>query len=223
MNLATTSSTLSLPLPSAPANQCGSVIAIPGLGSHPFGSWQPHGSDKSYIWVRDEIHRCVAGSRAILYGYDSTLANSNSFQSIGDLARGFVDQLHTAGWQSHGAAPLAFLAHSLGGIVLMDSLLCIASCGDNTIASILDKVRGAILFGVPTLGMEQASLQAMVEEQANEVLICDISSESNYLRNLNKSFFGISKLRQLRMFWGYETQMSPTVDVSALLVPLSPS
>jgi hypothetical protein len=62
--------------------------------------------------------------------------------------------------------------------------------------------------------MEQASLQAMTEGQLNEVLVQDLSRESNYLRKLCQSYFGISKLRHMRVFWGYETRTSPTVEVS---------
>jgi len=190
-----------------------SVIAISGLGSHPFGSWQRHGSDKSYMWIRDEIPGSIPGARAILYGYDASLTDSDSFQSIRDIARGLFEQLRATGWQRVAAASLAFLAHSLGGIVLMDALLQIADSRNSVDAPILDKVRGAILFGVPTLGMEQSNLQAMTEGQVNETIVQDLSRESNYLRNLNESYLGVSRLRRLRVFWGYETRTSPTVEV----------
>ena len=165
------------------------------------------------MWIRDEIPGSVPGARAILYGYDASLTDSDSFQTIRDIARGLFEQLRATGWQRVAAAPLAFLAHSLGGIVLMDAILQIADSRNNSDAPILDKVRGAILFGVPTLGMEQSNLQAMTEGQVNETLVQDLSRESNYLRNLNQSYLGVSKLRELRVLWGYETRTSPTVEV----------
>ena len=169
------------------------------------------------MWIRDEVPESVAGARGILYGYDASVADSDSFQSIRDIARGFFEQLRATGWQRDAAAPLAFLAHSLGGIILMDALLQIADSRNNLDSSILGKVRGVILFGVPTLGMEQENLRAMTEGRANETLIHDLSRESNYLRNLNQSYFGVAQLRRLLVFWGYETRTSPTLEVTSTL------
>ena len=67
-----------------------SCIALSGLGSHPFGSWQPHGSDKSFMWIRDKAPTLVPGARMITYGHNSGLINSTSFQLISDIARDFI-------------------------------------------------------------------------------------------------------------------------------------
>lgn len=32
-----------------------SCVIISGLASHPFGSWQPRGSDKFSKWIRDDL------------------------------------------------------------------------------------------------------------------------------------------------------------------------
>ncbi|CAG9947930.1 unnamed protein product [Clonostachys rosea f. rosea IK726] len=67
-------------------------VIISGLASHPFGSWQLRGSDKSY--------------------------GSKSFQSIPDLAVSFINSLKNIGWSSPNAKPAALLAHSLGGAIV---------------------------------------------------------------------------------------------------------
>ncbi|KAK5992042.1 hypothetical protein PT974_05438 [Cladobotryum mycophilum] len=92
-------------------------IAISGLSSHPFGSWQPHAGDKEFMWIRDELPTKLPGVRAILYGYDTTLVNSRSFQTIPDLALSFIAELKANGWTSLTAKPIMFLAHSLGGVI----------------------------------------------------------------------------------------------------------
>ena len=88
---------------------------------------------------------------------------------------------------------------------------------EGSVAGILDNVRGAIMFGVPCLGMEQSHLMAMVEGQANEALVRDLSPQSSYVWQLNKQFIGLAFLRTARIFWAYETQESPTVAVRPLL------
>lgn len=84
------------------------------------GSWQPRGA-KSFMWIRDELPDLLTGVRFIIYGYDTKLYQSKSFQVLPDLARSFIASLQASGWVSK---PLLFLAHSLGG-VLMKVYCCI--------------------------------------------------------------------------------------------------
>jgi alpha-beta hydrolase superfamily lysophospholipase len=167
------------------------------------------------MWIRDELPRAIPGVRTIIYGYDSALEGSNSFQSIGDIALGLIHHLKSQGWNLDSAKPIVFLAHSLGGLVLKQALVYLAE-GGTSISSILSNLAGAIMFGVPSLGMHQSHLMAMVQGQSNDTLIQDLSREngSAYLRQLNKSFEGISFTRTVQIFWAYETKESPTVVVS---------
>ncbi|VUC24512.1 unnamed protein product [Clonostachys rosea] len=180
-------------------------IAISGLASHPFGSWQPHGDDKSFMWIRDELPKSLPGIRTIIYGYKSELLGSESFQTINDIALSFIHQLKTGGWHLD-SKPVVFLAHSLGGLVLKEAIVQIARSTD--VVSILTKFKGAIMFGVPNLGMHQSYLMTMTKGQANESLSQDLSREngSAYLRQLNKSFDGLSILQSARIYWAYETR-----------------
>ncbi|KAH8900918.1 hypothetical protein GQ53DRAFT_608318, partial [Thozetella sp. PMI_491] len=200
----------------APAQHVLDCITISGLGSHPFGSWQPRGPDKSFLWLRDELPVSAPGTRVIIYGYDSSLIESNSFQSINDIARGLLEQLRASGCHKASAKDLIFLAHSLGGIVLKDTLVQIAGTQNNLDHSLIDKIRGAVMFGVPSLGMEQSFLLSMVEGQANETLVEDLSRDSSYLRNLDKSYQGIAKLRELQIHYAYETRSSPTLGADGI-------
>ncbi|KAL7920620.1 hypothetical protein ACQKWADRAFT_298002 [Trichoderma austrokoningii] len=196
-----------------PGKHRADCIAISGLASHPFGSWQPHGPDKSFMWIRDELPRSLPGVRAVLYGYDSRLIGSNSFQSISDIAVSLIWNLKSGGWNLPSSKPIIFLAHSLGGIVLKEAIVQIAECGDKSVAGILDNLLGGIMFGVPNLGMQQSHLMAMVEGQANEMLVQDLSREngSNYVRQLYTSFNGLSVVHKVKILWAYETEQSPTV------------
>ncbi|VUC25820.1 unnamed protein product [Clonostachys rosea] len=185
-------------------------IAISGLASHPFGSWQPHGDDKTFMWIRDEASRLISGTRMLLYGYNSQLIKSESFQKIGDISLGLIHQLKYGGWGLPSSKPIVFLAHSLGGIVLKDAILQIA--GLQLYASILDKVKGAIMFGVPSLGMHQSHLMMMTEGRPNEILVQDLSRDngSAYLRDLNTRFDGLAFLKRATIYWAYETKESVT-------------
>jgi hypothetical protein len=188
-----------------------SCIAISGLASHPFGSWQPKGANKTFMWIRDELPRHLRGTRAILYGYDTKLDGSQSFQRIPDLAQALVTSLQTYGWNKPLAKPIAFLAHSLGGLVLKAACVQLAKSHDNS-HHLLGLIKGAIFFGVPNLGMEQAHIRTVVHMKPNELLIDDIDRNSNYLRGLHKSFLDLPK--HLQFCWAFETSESPTIMVS---------
>ncbi len=164
------------------------------------------------MWVRDGLPKHVPGIRTVIYGYDTKLHNSPSFQSIPDLANELIVQLRTSGWDSLPAKPIVFLAHSLGGIVLRQALVQLAS-SNKTDNSLLGAVRGAVFFGVPNLGMEQADLRNIIQSNPNEALVDDIARNSHYLRRLNEDFFGRPFSEHMMLFWAYETSESPTAIV----------
>lgn len=166
------------------------------------------------MWIRDEAPTYVSGMRTIVYGYDSSLVRSTSTQSIRDIARDFIENLRLGHWNTAGSRALVFVAHSLGGLVLKDALVQIADAMDSRNSCLLDKILGAIMLGVPNLGMEQSHLRAIVEGQPNETLVEDLSRHSNYLSQLDSSFSGIIFERDIIIYWAYETAQSPTVVVS---------
>lgn len=199
-----------------PSQHYADCIAISGLASHPFGSWQPRGQDKTFMWIRDAIPTALPGVRTAIYGYNSKLKDSRSFQSISDIARGLILHLKSGGWNRSPSKPVVFLAHSLGGLVLKEATVQMADGMDRSVSDILSNVCGAIMFGVPSLGMDQSHLMAMVEGRPNELLVQDLSRDGggSYVRQLNQRFEALSFLRQAKIFWAYETEESPTVVVS---------
>jgi hypothetical protein len=167
------------------------------------------------MWLRDGLPKHLRGTRAIIYGYNTKLLDSTSFQGIPDLAGELIHQLQTYGWDSLPTRPIAFLAHSLGGLVLKEALVQLDACRDAAYAMLLSAIRGAICFGVPNLGMEQAHFRAIVQNNPNEALVDDIARNSNYLRRLNENFSKCAFNEHLQCFWAFETSESPTVAVSA--------
>ncbi|KAI1087501.1 hypothetical protein F5B19DRAFT_475367 [Rostrohypoxylon terebratum] len=185
-------------------------IVISGLASHPFGSWQPKGQSKTFMWIRDALPKSLPHLRPILYGYDSRLIQSHSFQSTFDLAVALIDQLEANGWESPTCMPLAFIAHSMGGIILKQALVLLAAKNDHE-SPLIRALKGAIFFGVPNLGMVQSHLEAAVMGQANINLIKDLSPKSSFLRQLDEQFSGILDLQSCLVYWCYETMETPTV------------
>ena len=170
------------------------------------------------MWLRDQLPKDITSIRTILYGYDTQLAKSESFQTIDDIALSFVVRLKAIGRSSPSAKPLLFLVHSLGGIILKRALMLLATSSD-TEMFMLDAVNAIILFGVPNRGMYHSHLLAMVGDQPNEALIKLLSPGSSYLSDLDDRFSGVALLRNIRLISVYETQRSQLVEVSSQFNP----
>jgi len=161
------------------------------------------------MWLRDALPKAFPTIRVILYGYDTKLFESSSFQTIADLGSNLARTLDAFGFTSPTAKPLMFLAHSLGGIVVKEALV-----GEH---SITRATIGSIFFGVPSRGMETQALMTMVNGQPNKNLVLDLAVGSDYLQCLDDRFFEVVRCGKMELFQGYETKTSPTVEVSTKL------
>lgn len=201
---------------------CTSCLAISGLASHPFGSWrkrdavhEAHSPQSTFMWLRDQLPVDVDCLRVITYGYDTTLVNSKSFQTIDDIALFFIQRLLFIRPPGLSAKPLILLAHSLGGIILKSALLFLAASGESE-GSILKDIRLIIFFGVPNKGMQMSHLIPMVKSQPNRTLVECLSPSSEYLTDVDRRFSGIALYPDIRLISAYETAESLTATVRDL-------
>ena len=67
------------------------MVVVPGLGSHALGSWKSR--DGHDVWIRDFLPADVPNIRVLLYGYDTTMARSESKQSIVDLSKMLLESV----------------------------------------------------------------------------------------------------------------------------------
>lgn len=83
-----------------------SCIVVSGLSSYPFGSWKQRGG--SFMWLRDDAAWRSPNVRTLLYGYDTSLAGSESAQDIDDIGHklgDFITRIRShrmvSRWPSH--------------------------------------------------------------------------------------------------------------------------
>lgn len=109
-----------------------SIIAISGLGGHAFGSFKERQGE--HMWLRDSLPYDITGEsskrikRVMVYGYESRLPNSASFQNIEDLGTSLHSSLLTLA-TDNAFKPIVFIAHSLGGLVVKQVCELITSVG----------------------------------------------------------------------------------------------
>lgn len=191
-------------------------IAVSGLSSHPFGSWKERGG--SFMWLVDGGPDVWPSNvRRFLWGYDTSLIGSESFQDIMDIGGNLAVTLRTMGTpfgREHGtererqfeARPLVFIAHSLGGLVVKEAITRMAQ-GNRARARC---VYGLVLFGVPHFGLLVKPWLQIVQAKANEDLIRDLKPGSRYLRRLDEDFRKQFSAPHSKVVSIYETLKSPT-------------
>lgn len=188
-------------------------VAISGLASHPFGSWKHREPGSDFMWLRDRLPQDVPQLRSLIYGYDTKLFKSHSFQDLDDIAWSFIASLKELRRSLPPTKPLIFLAHSLGGIVLKRALVLLALEGNDEEKMILESVKGLVFFGVPHRGMEISHFLAMVARQPNEDLISRaLSPDSALLPELDKQFSEIALRIDPNIRFVYETAESQMTE-----------
>lgn len=80
-----------------------SLIALSGLNGHAFGSFKVKGD--SFMWLRDSLPAKLPGTRILIYGYDTQLVGSRSFQILQDLGMSLRDTLHMIEMVSRAEQP----------------------------------------------------------------------------------------------------------------------
>jgi hypothetical protein len=80
-----------------------------------------------FMWLRDAVPKRFNRMRVLIYGYDSHLLNSESFQTIRNISLAFINKIRSLGLAEPSAKPVLFLAHSLGGIVVKQAMVQIAN------------------------------------------------------------------------------------------------
>ncbi|QYS92890.1 ANK_REP_REGION domain-containing protein [Trichoderma simmonsii] len=192
------------------------LVAISGLGGHPFGSFKErHGE---HMWLRDALPYDITEkggdgrpiSRVMVYGYSSNLFQSDSLQNLEDLGTAFhrhLRKLAIAG----AFKPIVFIAHSLGGLIVKQTLISLYKSKDEEDQKLLQAVYGIAFFGVPHDGMDISSLIPMVENGPNRFLLESIGLfSSQILSTQHREFLETLGTGESKIVCFYETRMSPT-------------
>lgn len=215
-----------------------SVIVVPGLGGHAFGSFKERTGE--HMWVRDALPEALTGghdspvARIMTYGYDSTVENSGSVEHIGDIAESFHSSLIELA-RVREMKPILFIGHSMGGLVIKEvntfnillplkgnadarynqALLLLSQSRIDSASRLFRATRGLAFFGVPHAGMKVGSIRAMAGNNPNLPLIDSISGENSHF--LTQQLPKFAKLldhvnSKIETIYFYETLVSPTAQ-----------
>lgn len=185
------------------------VLAVSGLGSHPFGSFVR--KEDGNMWLMNNLPRDIPAARVMIFGYESELQHSVSHVQLDDLASPLQIAISQI-LRSCKRKPLILIGHSLGGLLVKQALIRIAEPGfEDGSPKLLDMVTGILLFGTPNDGLDVESLVPMVNDQPNRSLLESLSSKnSQILRRQRQEFSKVLERTKPQLFCLYETELSPT-------------
>lgn len=185
------------------------VLAVSGLGSHPFGSFVQKGDGN--MWLMTNLQRDLPAARVMIFGYESGLAHSSSHAQLDDLADPLQHAIVRI-LRSNKTKPLVLIGHSLGGLLVKEALIRIAEpSSKDGLPNLLDMIRGILLFGTPNDGLDIESLIPMVNDQPNRLLLESLNPKSSQvLRRQRQAFWKVLERTNLQLFCLYETEQSPT-------------
>jgi pimeloyl-ACP methyl ester carboxylesterase len=133
------------------------VVFVHGLGGNAYDTWRRGADDDTFwpVWLA----RQIPGLAAWTIAYDAALTNwSGTAMPIQDRAKNVLECL--LGRRELSGAPLVFVCHSLGGLVVKQVLR--AADGRRAYSAetqaLLDSVRGVVFIATPHTGSMQATL-----------------------------------------------------------------
>ncbi|KAK1762095.1 ankyrin repeat protein [Phialemonium atrogriseum] len=193
-------------------------VVVSGLSSHPFGSWKERGGQ--FMWLVDDNDAYPDNVRMLLYGYDTSLVASKSFQDITDIGERLALSVKSVRKPPRNKTrieprprprPIVFIAHSLGGLVVKEAV-CHMIANDRFNAQC---VYGLVFFGVPHQGLLVEPWLRMVNKQPNKGLVECLKHGSRVLQRLDDRFRDAFNFPGSKVISVYETLQSQTTKEKA--------
>lgn len=196
-------------LSTAEAPKTVDVVAVHGLAGDAFKTWE-YGNGT--LWLRDLLPEDIPSARIMTFGYDSTVAFSNSVARIEDKALDLLNRLGALRDEDTQRRSVVFICHSLGGIVVKKALiLAHERSSDPVFKDILINTKAIAFLGVPHKGSDSAwwanfAANAMkgasIGFTTNNALVADLRKDSSALSTISKQF--IDRGRDLSIYTFYE-------------------
>ncbi|KAI1113824.1 Alpha/Beta hydrolase protein [Nemania sp. NC0429] len=168
------------------------IIAVHGLNGHYLNTWTyKPGSQAETMWLKDLLPEKLPGCRVLSFEYDASI-ESMSTATVRDIARELFQLLKA---QREGNAykniPIVFIGHSLGGIVIKQSL-ALARQSQFDYPAMTENTKGIVFFGTPHGGADAAHFALTAVKIAGAVLPLSARRHLELLKRNSEGLFKIS-------------------------------
>ncbi|KAK7908877.1 hypothetical protein PG985_016180 [Apiospora marii] len=176
------------------------VVFIHGLNGH----WKESFAKDSIFWLKDYLPKDTDNRRIISYGYDARvkadipISQQTIFDHEEDLVTKLVQMRKRTDSNQSTERPIIFIAHSLGGIVLKNALLCSHNATATHLAhhrSIKISTCGILFVGTPQQGVEGSEPIKLDKDHINMVKFnkrdADYWSIVDVLREMERDSYAV--------------------------------
>lgn len=188
----------------------GDVIFVHGLGGDPQGSWQIAGKEGSFwpAWLADDFPQLAVYSLGYPAAWTGWLGSS---MRISEAARGLLTRLEEGGL---GRRPLAFITHSLGGLVTLEMLRIADSYGTPPWRAILAQTQAVIFLGTPLAGARLATyVRALAKIAQLKPVVAQLETNAEILREIVLWYRNSNAGKRISTHVFFETQKTHDVHI----------
>jgi pimeloyl-ACP methyl ester carboxylesterase len=183
-----------------PPNPNIDIVFVHGLTGDREKTWAARNQSP---WPQTELPKRIPQARVITFGYDAYISNWRHVVSenrLGDHARDLLNEIAACRIGAE-MRPIIFVAHSLGGLVVKDTLLAAWRDGRKHIEQILESTRAIAFLGTPHGG---SGLAAWAErsvrflgifKQANPDILTLLRPNSEVLSRVHDDFLRMIRPR----------------------------
>jgi tetratricopeptide (TPR) repeat protein len=176
--------------------KCGNVVFVHGLGGHVYDTWRRGADDATFwpLWLAEDIEGLTVYSLA----YDAPSTNwLGTAMPLQDRARNVLECLLGEADLQNG--PVAFVCHSLGGLIIKKVLLNLQQQAGRRpeAANFLDRVMRVVFAATPHTGSRQATLLEHLRFLAWPSSITGtLVANDPTLRDINVAYRGLAEERR---------------------------
>ena len=165
------------------------VVFVHGLTGNPSDTWSTTDGNFWPIWLQDDLDNVSVYT----LGYPASLFEkwANKEMDMFERARNILEQFAGIGI---GERPLAFVAHSLGGILVKMVLRKSCEAGDEDCHQVSKATRLVIFLSTPHTGAAVANVLKLVPCTSSHIDL--LTNKIGFLEDLNQSFRTLANDRQ---------------------------
>ncbi|KAL8698547.1 MAG: hypothetical protein Q9224_001802 [Gallowayella concinna] len=172
----------------------GDLIFVHGLGGSAIKTWSWKRDTAKFwpAWLSDDEK--LHNFRVFTFGYNSNFKGSGTNLNITDFAKDLLFHLLTfsqADSKAIGGRPIAFIAHSMGGLVVKKAY--IVGKHDPEFSDIVSQVYGIVFLATPHRGSQYAKVLNNILSTAPmgappKAYVASLDSQSEALQDINEQF-----------------------------------
>lgn len=178
------------------------IVFVHGLTGDRQSTWthKPSGT----FWPRDLLIQVIPRSRILAFGYDADYGHvwtPVSSNCVRNHARNFIKELVTMRMRSGTTGrPILFVAHSLGGIVVADTLVRSRNHVETNMQDVFLSCKGVAFLGTPHRGSDLARWSFLLQalnvplKDLNPDIVAVLRPESEVLAGIQSEFQSILRV-----------------------------